>query len=437
MSKRKATDELSSNHKKSNTSKDYVFYTAVNKYNGKPLIKKVHPTKIGERPIYKFFIDYDGKYFPLRCMLDLGSTSFVISPQAAKAFQVPVVKRLQLQRTSDVGGNRIKTEGLFTVPLGLSFGNHRTFDVEDHAFEVMDTSSKYDALIPAWYLAKHKAEGTTTGHLHFPHCDPSCFGHEKLRPDYEISYDKRVALRPDAIHIGSVISRNPEIAKKLPEHYHKWLLLFDPEEAEKLPDNKGCDHRIELKEPEDQLRMGPIYQLSLEEEKILMKYLEKMIKEGKVRQSSSPVGSPMLFIPKPSGKGLRLCVDYRHLNKHTVKDKTPLPIMDQLKQRLNGADFITKINFKAGFPLMRMALGHEKYTAFRTKFGLFEYLVMPFGLTNAPATFQREVNRILRPVLGIELVINTKIDIDEDEGMVVVAYIDDILIATKGSIHKY
>jgi hypothetical protein len=71
-----------------------------------------------------------------------------------------------------------------------------------------------------------------------------------------------------------------------------------------------------------------------------------------------------------------------------------------------------------------MALGHEKYTAFRNKFGLFEYLVMPFGLTNAPATFQRQVNRILRSFLRRELVINFKIDTEEDEGMVVVAYID-------------
>jgi hypothetical protein len=131
-----------------------------------------------------------------------------------------------------------------------------------------------------------------------------------------------------------------------------------------------------------------------------------MIQEGKIRQSSSPVGSSILFLPKPSGKGLRLCIDYRHFNQHTVKDRTLLPIMDELKQHIHGANFITKIYFKAGFHLMRIALGHEKYTAFRTKFGLFEYTVMPFVLTNAPATFQREINRILRPVLGIELVIN-------------------------------
>jgi len=183
--------------------------------------------------------------------------------------------------------------------------------------------------------------------------------------------------------------------------------------------------------------MGPIYQLTREEEKILKEYLHNMIKEGKIRPSSSPTGSPILFVPKPNGKGLRLCADYRHLNSHTVKDKTPLPIMDELNDRIRGADLITKINLKAGFHLIRMLLGHEKYTAFRTKFRLYEYTVMPFGLTNAPATFQREINRILRPVLGIELVIKTDIHIDEDEGILVVAYIDDIIIAIKGSLEKH
>jgi hypothetical protein len=162
-----------------------------------------------------------------------------------------------------------------------------------------------------------------------------------------------------------------------------------------------------------------------------------MIREGKVRPSSSPIESPILFVPKPDGKGLRLCLDYRHVNLNMVKDKTPLPIMQEFQDRLKGANYITKIDLKAGIHLIQMLLGYEKYTAFRTKFGFFVYTVMPFGLTNAPAPFQREMKRILRPVLGIELVMNTGIHITQDEGMVVVGYIDDILIVTKGSMEKY
>jgi len=111
--------------------------------------------------------------------------------------------------------------------------------------------------------------------------------------------------------------------------------------------------------------------------------------------------------------------------------------MEELSAQVKNATHITKVDLKSGFYLIRMVLGHEKYTAYPTKFGLYEYLVMPFELCNAPATFQREINRILRPVLGLELVIKTDIHVDEDEGMVLVAYIDDILIATKGSLEKH
>jgi hypothetical protein len=121
MSKRKATTELSSNmSKKFNTSQDYVFYNAINKHNDKNSIQKISPTKVGKRPIYKFLIDFDGNYSPLKCMLDLSRTSFVISPEATKAFKIPVVRRNIPTRTSDVSGTNLQTEALYTIPLGLS-----------------------------------------------------------------------------------------------------------------------------------------------------------------------------------------------------------------------------------------------------------------------------------------------------------------------------
>jgi len=148
MSKRKASETLIGIPKKQIASTDFVYYQPASH----PKVKKVSATRVGKRPIYGFFIDYDGKYFPLRCMLDLGSTSFVISPEVAKAFSIPVVSRPEPAKVGDVSGSRLKTEGLFTVLLGVSFGNHRSYDEDDHAFEVIRRAGDYDALIPAWYL---------------------------------------------------------------------------------------------------------------------------------------------------------------------------------------------------------------------------------------------------------------------------------------------
>jgi len=170
MSKRTALEPLSRTPEKPNTSTDFVYYQPASH----PKIKKISATRVGKRPVYRFVIDYDGKYFPLRCMLDLGSTSFVISPEAARAFLIPVVSRPKPAKAGDVSGSQLTTEGLFTVPLGVSFGNHRSFDDNDHAFEVIKTAADYDALIPAWYLEKHKARAITTSHLHFPHCPQTC-----------------------------------------------------------------------------------------------------------------------------------------------------------------------------------------------------------------------------------------------------------------------
>ena len=137
-----------------------------------------------------------------------------------------------------------------------------------------------------------------------------------------------------------------------------------------------------------------------------------MLASVKIRPNKSPAGSPVLFVPKPHGRGLRLCVDYRGLNKVTIANRYALPLMNELRDRVQGAKIFTKIDLKAGFHLIRIKKGDEWKTAFRTRYGHFQYNVMPFGLENAPATFQNMMNDILRDML--------------DAGTVV--YIDDILI---------
>jgi len=143
----------------------------------------------------------------------------------------------------------------------------------------------------------------------------------------------------------------------------------------------------------------------------LDEYLKKIRAEGKITNSESPYGAPILFVPKPDGS-LRLCVDYRNLNKLTILNKYPLPLMDKPRDCVAGAKVFTKLDLKDGYHLIRMRKGDEHKTAFRTRYAQYEYKVMPFGLVNAPATFQKMMNKILTEFLDHR----------------VVGYLDDILI---------
>ena len=128
-------------------------------------------------------------------------------------------------------------------------------------------------------------------------------------------------------------------------------------------------------------------------------------------RSTSPAAAPILFLPKPDGT-LRLCIDYRGLKKITIKNRYPLPLMNGLRDRLGKARYFTKLDLKNGFNLLMIAKGDEGKTAFRCRYGLYEYTVMPFGLCNAPSTFPSMINDVFHDLL--------------DEGVVV--YFDDILI---------
>ena len=135
---------------------------------------------------------------------------------------------------------------------------------------------------------------------------------------------------------------------------------------------------------------------------------------GKITKSNSSAGAPILLVKKPDGS-FYLCVDYRALNKVTVKNRYPLPLMTGLRERLNTAKVFIKLDLKNGYHLVLMAEEDEEKTAFHTRFGLYHWRVMPFGLCNAPATFQSMMDNIFHDPL--------------DNGVIV--YLDDILIYTE------
>jgi len=145
---------------------------------------------------------------------------------------------------------------------------------------------------------------------------------------------------------------------------------------------------------------GPIYQLLEKELKVLKEYIDDNLAKGFIRPSTSSAGSPVLFVPKKDGS-LRLCVDYRALNNITIKDRYALPLINELHDRFQGAKVFSKLDLRGAYNLIRIKAGEEWKTAFRTRYGLFEYRVMPFGLTNAPASCQRLMNETLHEYLDI------------------------------------
>ena len=199
----------------------------------------------------------------------------------------------------------------------------------------------------------------------------------------------------------------------VPHNYHQFIDVFSKAKGESLPPHRQSDLKINLIEGSTPPFSG-IYRLALPEQITLKNYLDDMLAKGLIRVSSSPAAAPVLFVPKGDRelKELRLCCDYRRLNNITIKDRYPLPSTDMLLDQLQTAKIYTKLDLRSAYHRIRISEGDEWKTAFKSRYGLYEWLVMPFGLTNAPAAFQRLVNEILQEYIDI----------------FVIVYLDDILI---------
>jgi hypothetical protein len=160
------------------------------------------------------------------------------------------------------------------------------------------------------------------------------------------------------------------------------------------PPDRGFEHTIEL-----EARATPMITAPYRHPKRFKDEIEKAIKEflamGHIRPSTSPFTSSVVLVLKKDGT-LRMCIDYRALNKKTIKNRYPIPRIDELMDELHGAVFFTKIDLRSGYHQISIREQDIEKTTFKCHFGHFEFLVMPFGLTNAPTTFQSCMNHIFR-----------------------------------------
>ncbi|GJZ18657.1 putative reverse transcriptase domain-containing protein [Tanacetum coccineum] len=186
-----------------------------------------------------------------------------------------------------------------------------------------------------------------------------------------------------------------------------------PEDLPGLPPVRQVEFQIDLILGTTPVARAP-YRLAPSEMQELSNQLQELADRGFIRPSTSPWGAPVLFVKKKDGS-FRMCIDYRELNKLTVKNRYPLPRIDDLFDQLQGSSVYSKIDLRSGYHQLRVRDEDIPKTAFRTRYGHYEFQVMPFGLTNAPAVFMDLMNRVCKPYLD----------------KFVIVFIDDILIYSR------
>ncbi|GJT44783.1 putative reverse transcriptase domain-containing protein [Tanacetum coccineum] len=303
----------------------------------------------------------------------------------------------------------------------LNFLNHSfnidLIPVEMGSFDViigMDWLAKYHAVI----VCDEKLVCVPFGDkILIFHGDGSNNGHESRLNIISCTKTQRYLLKGCPIFLAHVTTKRAEEKSKEKRLdgvpiVQDFLEVF-PEDLPGIPLTRQVEFQIDLIPGVAPVARTP-YRLAPSEMKELSDQLKELSDKGFIRPSSSPWGAPVLFVKKKDGS-FRMCIDYRELNKLTVKNRYPHPRIDDLFDQLQGLSIYSKIDLRSGYHQLRVREEDIPKTAFRTRYGHYEFQVMPFGLTNAPAVFMDLMNRVCKPYLD----------------KFVIVFIDDILIYSK------
>ncbi|KAK3556977.1 hypothetical protein QTP70_022326 [Hemibagrus guttatus] len=337
-------------------------------------------------------------------LLDSGSAENFISRTLCRQLQLLTAATPKVYQVHTVTGKPLRQVRCQAGPLCLQIDvMHR-----EEIFLMVLENSTADVVLGRPWLEQHDpilswrtGEILRWGHQCFEGCFPE-------RPSPRPS-------RPHNLQVHATSVESPLEARSvnIPACYSHFRDVFCPKKASKLPPHRSWDCAIDLI-PGEPVPKGRIYSLTLLEEKAMEEYIKEALAQGYIRPSTSPAASSFFFVTKKDG-GLRPCIDYRALNKITVKFRYPLPLVPAALERLRGATVFTKLDLCSAYNLIRIRKGDEWKTAFVTPTGHYEYLVMPYGLANAPSVFQDFMHEVLRDFLH----------------KFVVVYIDYILIYSR------
>eukprot|EP00253_Pinus_taeda_P015904 PITA_15904 len=362
-------------------------------------------------------VEFEGKFsnLPISVLIDPGATLSYVNPK--------VVERCNLQS--------VKFKNPWLVQLATGAKRKVTSKINNCSFTIVDQPitadlnilplGSYDILIGMDWLEKHwSLVDCKTKIIYY---------RDQQGNSKEVQGIKRpVQVRPItanqlvkcirkgyqvyAIQVGFANSKDKTASLNNIPVIQEFSDVF-PEEIPGLPPRRDIDFTIELVPGSTPVSRAP-YRMSIPELTELKMQLQELLEKNYIRPSVSPWGAPVLFVKKKEGT-LRMCIDYRQLNKLTIKNKYPLPRIDELFDQVKGATVFSKIDLRSGYHQIRIKDEDIAKTAFRTRYGHYEFVVLPFGLTNAPATFMCIMNGIFHPYLD----------------QFVLIFIDDILIYSR------